>query len=94
MATLIVRLEVDPTTKKKNVIIKYESDSDALPMEHEEQHKKLVEALISQGAVKPGELGDIQIEREAPPPLPRPEGPVTEPEAPQGQTPVPVKQGR
>ena len=82
MATLIVRLEVDPTTKKKNVIIKYESDGDALPMEHEEQHQKLVDALISQGAVKPGELGDVRIEREAPPPLAEEKQPVAEAPAP------------
>lgn len=90
MATLIVRLEIDPATKKKNVVIKYESDSDALPMEHEEQHKKLVEQLIAQGAVKPGELGDIHIEREAPPPL---EGAREQP-APAGQAPAAVKTGR
>ena len=84
MATLIVRLEVDPATKKKNVVIKYESDSDALPMEHEEQHRRLVEALIAQGAVKPGELGDVRIEREAPPPLAQekqPEAPAPAPTA-------------
>lgn len=64
MPTLILRLEVDPTTKKKNVWVKYESDSDALPMEHEEQHKKLVEALLAGGAVTLEELGTITIERE------------------------------
>lgn len=64
MATLILRLEVDPNTKKKNVWVKYESDSDSLPMEHEEQHKKLVEALIAGGTVKPEELGTLTIERE------------------------------
>jgi hypothetical protein len=90
MATLIVRLEVDPRTQKKNVVIKYESDSDALPMEHEDQHKKLVEQLIASGAVKPGELGDIQIEREAPPPLD--EKKVEE--TPAGDGRAPVKQGR
>lgn len=91
MATLIVRLEVDPTTRKKNVVIKYESDSDALPMEHEEQHKKLVDALIANGAVKPGELGDVRIEREAPPPL---EGQQA-PEAPApAADPTAVKSGR
>ena len=35
MATLILRLDIDPTTKKKNVWVKYESDSDALPSEHD-----------------------------------------------------------
>ncbi len=64
MATLVLRLEIDPLTKKKNVWVKYDSDSDALPMEHEEQHRKLVEALLAGGAVKPEELGTIHIERE------------------------------
>lgn len=64
MATLTLRLEIDPITKKKNVLVKLDSDSDALPMEHEEQHKKLVEALLAGGHVKPEELGTITIERE------------------------------
>jgi hypothetical protein len=64
MATLTLRLEIDPTTKKKNVWVKYDSDSDALPMEHEEQHKRLVEALIAGGTVTPEELGTLTIVRE------------------------------
>ena len=64
MATLTLRLETDPATKKKNVWIKYESDSDALPMEHEEAHRKLVDALIAGGKVKAEDVGTIHIERE------------------------------
>lgn len=64
MATLTLRLEIDPVTKKKNVWIKYDGDSDALPMEHEEQHKRLVEAVLAGGQVKASELGEIHIERE------------------------------
>jgi hypothetical protein len=64
MATLILRLDIDPTTKKKNVWVKLDSDSDALPMEHEEQHKRIVEALLAGGAVKAEDLGTITIERE------------------------------
>jgi FtsH ternary system domain X3-analog len=64
MATLTLRLEIDPVTHKKNVWVKYDSDSDALPQEHEEQHKKLVEALIAGGTVTPEELGTLTIERE------------------------------
>jgi hypothetical protein len=64
MASLTIRLEVDPKTKKKNVIIKYDSDSDALPQEHEEQHKRLVDALIKNGTLKAEDLGHIHIERE------------------------------
>jgi hypothetical protein len=75
MATLILRLEIDPTTKKKNVWVKYDSDSDALPMEHEEQHKKLVEALLAGGTVKPEELGTITIEREGQGAAPQSGGP-------------------
>lgn len=65
MATVTLKLEVDPVTKKKNVIIKYDSDSDALPMEHEEQHKKIVEALIAGGTVKATDLGTITVTRES-----------------------------
>jgi uncharacterized protein YtpQ (UPF0354 family) len=64
MATLTLRLEIDSVTKKKNVWVKYDSDSDALPIEHEEQHKKLVEALLKGGQIKAEELGTIHIERE------------------------------
>ena len=64
MATLTLRLEIDPQTKKKNVWVKYDSDSDALPMEHEEAHKRIVEALIKGGTVKAEDMGTIHIERE------------------------------
>jgi hypothetical protein len=64
MATLTLRLEVDPVSKKKNVWVKYDSDSDALPHEHEEEHKRLVQAVLGSGAVKPDELGTIRVERE------------------------------
>lgn len=64
MATLTLRLETDPTTKKKNVWVKYESDSDALPMEHEEAHRKIVAALIAGGTVKAEDMGNVVIERE------------------------------
>jgi DNA-binding GntR family transcriptional regulator len=64
MASLTIKLQVDPQTKKKNVIIKYDSDSDALPQEHEEQHRALVDALIKNGTLKAEDLGHIHIERE------------------------------
>lgn len=64
MATLTLKLEVDPVTGKKNVLVKLDSDRDALPMEHEAEHKRLVEALLAGGHVKPEELGTITIERE------------------------------
>lgn len=65
MANLIIRLVVDPKTQKKNVVISYTSDSDALPQEHEEEHKRLVDKLIAGGALKASELGEVILERES-----------------------------
>ncbi len=66
MPELILRLQTDPVTGRKNVIISYRSDSDALPMEHEQEHRNLVDRLIEGGALKAGELGKIIVERVAP----------------------------
>lgn len=64
MGLLTLRLEIDPVTKKKNVLVKLESDSDALPHEHEQQHKAIVEALLKGGHLKADELGQVIITRE------------------------------
>jgi hypothetical protein len=64
MPHVIIRLETDPSTHKKTVIISYESDADALPMEHEDEHRRIVDKLIEGGALKASELGKIVIERE------------------------------
>lgn len=66
MASLILRLQIDPVTGKKDILIKYESDADALPMEHEEEHRRLVDKLIAGGALKASEVGRIVVERETP----------------------------
>lgn len=64
MAELTIRLNVDPHTGKKNVVIAYHSDEDALPMEHEDEHRRLVNQLIEGGALSAAEVGTITIERE------------------------------
>jgi len=81
MASLTIRLEIDPKTKKKNVIIKYDSDSDALPLEHEEEHKRLVDALIKNGTLKAEDLGHIHIEREGQGAAQKPSAEPSQPEA-------------
>jgi hypothetical protein len=63
MAQMTIRLQIDPNTGKKDIIVGLHSDADALPHEHEEQHRKLVEKLIEGGIVKASELGQIIIER-------------------------------
>jgi hypothetical protein len=64
MAEMTIRFIPDPVTGKKNIIITLRSDEDALPHEHEQQHKALVEKLINQGAIKEGEVGQITVTRE------------------------------
>ena len=63
MAELEIRLSVDPKTGKKNVIIAYRSDDGALPMEHEEDHRRIVDRLIEGGALAASELGSVVVER-------------------------------
>jgi hypothetical protein len=63
MAQITIRLERDPTTGKQNIIISLRSDEDALPHEHEQQHRALVDKLIEGGIVKAGEVGKIVVER-------------------------------
>lgn len=64
MAELNIRLLIDPETGKKNLIIEYESDSDMLPIEHEEEHRRLINELVEGGVVKAEELGKVIVKRE------------------------------
>ncbi|KIG14516.1 hypothetical protein DB30_06743 [Enhygromyxa salina] len=64
MAELNIRLLIDPDTGKKNLIIEYESDSDMLPIEHEDEHRRLINELVEGGVVKAEELGKVIVKRE------------------------------
>jgi hypothetical protein len=64
MAEMTIRLRCDPVTGKKDIVISLDSDADALPHEHEQQHRALVQRLIEGGLLKASELGQIVIERE------------------------------
>jgi hypothetical protein len=66
MASVTIRLIVDASTGKKNVVIAYDSDSDAMPMEHEADHKRIVDKLIEGGALSAADVGEIVIERDQP----------------------------
>jgi hypothetical protein len=81
VATMIVMLRRDPETGKQNIIVKLDSDPDALPVEHEQMHKALVEKLIGKG-IKPEDMGEIIVEREA---EKTPTEPVSTPNEPQKQ---------
>ena len=64
MAELLIILRRDPTSGKQNIVVKLDSDADALPIEHEDLHRTIVGKLIGKG-MKIEDLGDIVIEREA-----------------------------
>jgi hypothetical protein len=55
MAELVLRLRVDPVTGRRELVIDYASDADALPMEHEEEHRRLA------GRVLDGGLGNANL---------------------------------
>jgi hypothetical protein len=65
MAEMTIRLRCDPATGKKDIVISLRSDEDALPHEHEQQHRALVDKLIEGGYLKAAEVGKVVVEREA-----------------------------
>jgi hypothetical protein len=79
MPRLTIRLRCDPATGKEDIIVSYHSDADALPQEHEQQHRALVEKLIDGGLLKASEVGRVVVERERelqPADLPQPHSPA------------------
>lgn len=85
MAEMTIRLRIDPNTGKKDIVIALRSDADALPHEHEEQHRKLVEKLIEGGVLKAAEVGQIIVERVEEAPAPVTSQPEESPRRQQGQ---------
>jgi hypothetical protein len=78
MAEMTIRLRVNPETGKKDIVINLRSDEDALPQEHEQQHRQLVDKLIEGGVLGAGEAGDVVVEREQETAIP--DAPVCGPE--------------
>jgi len=65
MADLILRLRVDPATGKRELVIDYTSDADALPIEHEDAHRQLADQLVDGGL----RGGKVEVTREAAAPV-------------------------
>jgi hypothetical protein len=61
MAQVTIMLRRDPQTGKQNIIIKLDSEPDALPQEHEQMHRELVEKVFGK---KLEDFGEIIVERE------------------------------
>lgn len=66
MASITIRLRYNTQTGKKDLLIDYHSDEDALPMEHEQDHRAIVNDLLGKGVLAAGELGDVHVRRVRP----------------------------
>lgn len=77
MAEMIIMLRRDPNTGKQNIIIKLDSDPDALPLEHEQMHRELVAKVLGKD---PGDFGEVIVEREG---EAQPNVPASTPDQPQ-----------
>ena len=64
MAELVLRLRVDPATGRREVVVDYHSDSDALPIEHEDEHRRLAGKVV-EGGLHSGVVA-VSREQEAP----------------------------
>ncbi len=81
MAEMIIMLRRDPNSGKQNIIVKLDSEPDALPIEHEQLHRRLIEKLVGKG-LNPEDMGEIIIEREG---EAQPSQPASTPNEPQKQ---------
>jgi len=64
VAELVLRLRVDPATGRREVVVDYHSDSDALPIEHEDEHRRLAGKVV-EGGLHSGKVS-VRREEEAP----------------------------
>ena len=61
---MTIALRRDAATGKQNIVVKLDSDADALPIEHEQLHRTLIEKLLGQG-IAADVIGELIIERES-----------------------------
>ena len=52
MPEMTIRLRCDPVTGKRDIIVQLSADADALPQEHEQLHRALVDKLVNGGILK------------------------------------------
>ena len=66
MAEIKIRLIYNLDSGKKDIFIDYESESDALPVEHEQDHRNIVAQLLGSNVLSADEVGDITVQRVSP----------------------------
>ena len=68
MGDITIRLQYNLKTGKKDVWIDLVSEPDSLPIEHEQDHRRIVEQLLGKGVLQADELGEIEVRRIQPEP--------------------------
>ena len=63
MADITIKLIYNLETGKQDIYVDFVSDDDALPIEHERDHRQLIEQLIGQGVLKPSDVGQVKVSR-------------------------------
>jgi hypothetical protein len=62
-AEIKIHLRFNTETGKKDIVIEYDSEDDAMPYEHEQRHREIVELLIGKGVLKPDDVGNVKVGR-------------------------------
>jgi len=79
-----IRFRMNMESGKKDILIEYESDEDAMRHEHEKDHRGIVERIVGQGLIEAEEVGEVVVTRAQPgQEVGRPAGEQQEPPSPQ-----------
>ena len=63
MGEISIRFRMNMETGKKDIVIEFESDEDAMRHEHEKRHRQIVEQLVGQGVLEADEVGEVTVSR-------------------------------
>jgi hypothetical protein len=87
MADVTIRFRHNPSTGKRELVINYESDDDALPHEHERDHRALVEKVLGRALTDEDSVVIERVSKEKPQESERPEDapPLRAPQANKGR---------
>ena len=66
MAQCTIRLVSNPRTGKRDIHIDFESEPDALPHEHEQDHRRLAEQLLGADIFEQDDIGQVVVSRGEP----------------------------
>jgi hypothetical protein len=65
MGKVVIRYVVSDSGERK-VIVSYHGDPGDLPVEHEDNHRRVVDALIEGGLAAAADAGEVVVERGVP----------------------------